>query len=159
MIENKPADQNIALVLGEVDHGGANSVRLHVHLSDSTRICARGAGVECEPTLATAPTDVIDDLMAADVQEPCLHSRLPPVSERLDRSYCRHKHFLCHIFSRREVAEARERIGMHIGVKALEQSVPPVCLAALRGLYRLSETVGLCQARAATVGFIKYQVG
>ena len=48
---------------------------------------------------------------------------------------------------------------MHIGVKALEQSVPPVCLATLRGLYRLGETVGLRQARAAAVGFIKYQVG
>ena len=34
-----------------------------------------------------------------------------------------------------------------------------MCLATPRGLYRLGETVGLCQARAADVGFIKYQVG
>ena len=48
---------------------------------------------------------------------------------------------------------------MHIGVETLEESAPAVCLATLRGRYRLGKAVGVCQVRAAPVGFIEYQVG
>ncbi len=159
LVEHEAANEDVALILGEVRHGGANAVRFDVHLGDRARIGFEGASVEDESTLADAAPDGVDDLVPADVEKPRLHGRLPSVPQRPDRGHCRHKHVLCHILSCRQITKASERIRMHIGVETLEEGGPPLCLATLRGLYRLGEAVGVCQVRAAPVGFIEYQVG
>jgi hypothetical protein len=74
---------------------------------------------------------------------------------RVVPSHRRNEHVLCHILDCRQVPEARECLTVHVWVEALEEGDPPLCLAALCGLYRLREAVRVCQSLTVSLGFIE----
>ncbi len=127
------------MVLGQLGHGITDDLCEQPGLNNLRRVRNRGRPKLHGPVATVFAAQVVDHLVTADVEDPGTNHRFPAVAQSTDRSHRRHEGLLCHVFSSRPVAEARERIGVDVRVETFEQSVPPSRIAASCCLYSPGE--------------------